>query len=89
MEVLGRTRRVHLRDKVSLHEIGKRTSLSPNTVRDRLRVPREEQGPTYGRTAGFSKLSGLVAELEQALKAEVLRSKKATGVQRVSAPIEC
>jgi transposase len=76
MEMLGRIRRMHLRDKVSLHEIAKRTGLSRNTVRNWLRTPQEVQVPTYSRTAGFSKLSGFVAELEQALKADALRSKK-------------
>ena len=32
MEMLGRIRRMYLRDKVSLHEITKRTDLSRNTV---------------------------------------------------------
>ena len=33
MEMLGRIRRMYLRDKMSLHEIAKRTGLSLNTVR--------------------------------------------------------
>ena len=37
MEMLGKIRRMHLRDKVSLHEIAKRTGLSRNTVRSWLR----------------------------------------------------
>jgi DNA-binding transcriptional regulator LsrR (DeoR family) len=32
MEMLGRIRRMYMRDKVSLHEIAKRTGLSRNTV---------------------------------------------------------
>jgi transposase len=67
---------MHLRDKVSLHEIAKRTGLSRNTVRSWLRTPEEVRLPTYSRTAGFSKLSGFVAELQQALKADALRAKK-------------
>jgi len=39
MEMLGRIRRMHLRDKLSLHEIAKRTGLSRNTVRSWLRTP--------------------------------------------------
>jgi transposase len=39
MEMLGRIRRMHLRDKLSLHEIAKRTGLSRNTVRNWLRAP--------------------------------------------------
>ena len=76
MEMLGRIRRMHLRDKVSLHEIAKRTGLSRNTVRRWLRTPEEGPAPTYSRTAGFSKLSGFIAELEQSLKADALRPKQ-------------
>ena len=67
---------MHLRDKVSLHEIAKRTGLSRNTVRRWLRTPEEVQVPTYSRAAGFGKLSGFIAELEQSLKADALRIKK-------------
>ena len=76
MEMLGRIRRMHLRDKVSLHEIAKRTGLSPNTVRRWLKTPDEVQVPAYSRTAEFSKLSGFFAELEQPLKADALRPKQ-------------
>ncbi len=50
MEMLGRIRRMHLRDKVALHEIAKRTGLSRNTVRSWRRTPEEVQVPTYSRT---------------------------------------
>ncbi len=63
MEMLGKIRRMHLRDKVSLHEIAKRTGLSLNTVRSWLRAPEEVQIPTYSRTAGFSKPLGPVVRL--------------------------
>ncbi len=75
MEMLGRIRRMYLRDKVSLHEITKRTGLSRNTVRRWLRTPEEVQVPAYSRQAGFSKLSGFMTELEQSLKADALRPK--------------
>lgn len=76
MEMLGRIRRMHLRDKMSLHEIAKRTGLSRNTVRRWLRTPEEVQEPVYKRTQGFSKLSGHVVELERALKADAQRPKQ-------------
>ncbi|ABE47177.1 IS21 family transposase [Polaromonas sp. JS666] len=76
MEMLGRIRRMYLRDKVSLHEITKRTGLSRNTVRRWLRTPEAVQVPAYSRAAGFSKLSEFVAELEQSLKADALRPKQ-------------
>ena len=76
MEVLGRIRRMSLRDKLSLHEITKRTGLSRNTVRRWLRTPEEVQVPTYSRAAGFGKLSGFIAELERSLEADALRPKQ-------------
>ncbi|HEX7633855.1 MAG TPA: helix-turn-helix domain-containing protein, partial [Noviherbaspirillum sp.] len=45
MEMLGRIRRMHLRDKLSLHEIAKRTGLSRNTIRKWLRQPEEALPP--------------------------------------------
>ncbi len=66
---------MYLRDKVSLHEITKRTGLSRNTVRRWLRTPEEVQVPAYRREAGFSKLSGFMNELERSLKADALRPK--------------
>ena len=67
---------MHLRDKVSLHEIAKRTGLSRNTVRRWLRIPEQVQVPTYSRAVSSNKLSGFVAELEQSLKADALRPKQ-------------
>jgi transposase len=67
---------MHMRDKVSLHKIAKRTGLSRNTVRSWLRKPEEVQEPVYKRTQGYSKLSGYVAELEQSLKADAHRPKQ-------------
>ncbi len=76
MEMLGRIRRMYMRDKVSLHEIAKRTGLSRNTVRSWLRKPEEVKEPVYSRTAGFNKLNAYVAELEQSLKADAHRPKQ-------------
>ena len=67
---------MHWRDKVSLHEITERTGLSRNTVRRWLRTPEEVKVPTYTRASGFGKLSGFIAELEQSLKADALRTKQ-------------
>ena len=76
MEMLGRIRRMHLRDKMSLHEIAKRTGLSRNTVRCWLRTPQAVQLPVYSRAGVFGKVSGFTAELEQSLKADALRPKQ-------------
>ena len=58
MEMLGRIRRMYLRDKLSLHEITKRTGMSRNTVRRWLRTPQEVKVPAYSRVSGYGKLSG-------------------------------
>ena len=52
MEMLGRIRRMPVRDKLSLHEIAKRTGLSRNTVRRWLRTPEAVLVPAYSRAAG-------------------------------------
>jgi len=67
---------MYLRDKVSLHEITKRTGLSRNTVRRWLRASEQVRVPTYSRAAGFGKLSGFIAELERSLKVDALRPKQ-------------
>ena len=51
MEMLGKVRRMYLRDKLSLREITKRTGLSRNMIREWLRKPEEVQAarPRYSR----------------------------------------
>ena len=39
MEMIGKIRRMYVRDKLSLHEIAKRTGLSRNTIRKWVRPP--------------------------------------------------
>ncbi|CDS55368.1 Mobile element protein [Polaromonas sp. CG9_12] len=67
---------MHLRDKLSLHEIAKRTGLSRNTLRRWLRAPQEVQVPVYSRPQALGKLSAFTGELEQALQADGHRSKR-------------
>jgi transposase len=76
MEVLGKIRRMYLRDRLSLHEITKRTGLSRNTIRKWLRTPEETAPPTYRRGEGLGKLGAFHEALEQALKADAHRSKQ-------------
>ena len=77
MEILGKIRRMYLRDKLSLHEITKRTGLSRNTIRTWLRKPGDETAPpAYVREKSPGKLTPYHATLELALKADVLRNKK-------------
>ena len=75
MEMVGKNRRMHLRDKLSLHEITKRTGLSRNTIRRWLRNTKETAPPAYGRREGSCKLTAFHEALEQALKADALRTK--------------
>jgi transposase len=69
---------MHMRDKLSLHEISKRTGLSRNTVRKWLRKPTTEAvaPPRYVRGTVPNKLSPYHATLEQALKADAHRIKQ-------------
>jgi transposase len=76
MEMLGRIRRMHLRDKLSLHEISKRTGLSRNTLRKWLKVPEAVKAPRYSRAKSYGKLADFTAELELALKADAQRIKQ-------------
>lgn len=77
MEVLGKIRRMHFRDKLSLHEIAKRTGLSRNTIRKWVRVPDEDVAPpAYRREVGPGKLTAFHAALEVALKADAHRNKQ-------------
>ncbi len=46
MEMMGKIRRMYFRDKLSLHQIAKRTGLSRNTIRKWVRAPEATQ-PAY------------------------------------------
>ncbi|MFC5695463.1 IS21 family transposase [Pseudomonas sp. GCM10022186] len=75
MEMMGKIRRMYFRDKLSLHEIAKRTGLSRNTIRKWVRAPESTQ-PVYQRRAVFNKLSPFHETLEQALRADAFRAKQ-------------
>ena len=76
MELLGKIRRMHVRDKMSERAIAKCTGLSRNTVHKWLEIPEEVQAPRYVRVERFGKLTALAEELEQALKADAHRHKQ-------------
>ena len=76
MEMLGKIRRMHVRDKMSVRAIAKRTGLSRNTLQKWLQTPEEVKVPKYVRAKGFSKLGVFADELEQALKADASRNKQ-------------
>ena len=74
MEMIGKIRRMYVRDKLSLHEIAKRTGLSRNTIRKWVRPP-ETVVPIYLRSDIPKKLSDFHETLARALKADSLRPK--------------
>jgi len=76
MEMLGKIRRMYLRDKMSLHEIAKRTGLSRNTIRKWLRNTEVVAPPTYRRSKRPCKLTAFHEVLEQALKIDAHRIKQ-------------
>ena len=76
MEMLGKIRRMYSRDRMSLHEIARRTGLSRNTIRKWLREPEAAAPPRYGRSKKPGKLSPFHAALEQALRADAHRPKQ-------------
>jgi transposase len=77
MEMLGKVRRMYMRDKLSLHEISRRTGLSRNTLRKWVRVPEGSVAPPlYQREQKPTRLSPYHAVLEQALKADAHRIKQ-------------
>ena len=76
MELLGKIRRMHVRDKMSVRAIAKRTGLSRNTLQKWLQAPEEVAVPKYIRAKTFGKLAAFTDELEQSLKADALRPKQ-------------
>ena len=56
MAMIGKIRRMHHRQKKSVREIARATSLSRNTVRKYLRVEQAEE-PQYERAARSTKLA--------------------------------
>jgi transposase len=76
MEMLGKIRRMHVRDKMSVRAIAKRTGLSRNTLQKWLQTPKEVKVPKYVRAKEFGKLGAFAEELEQALKADASRNKQ-------------
>ena len=76
MEMFGKIRRMYFRDKLSLHEITKRTGLSRNTIRKWLRDAKETAPPTYRRREEPGKLTAFHELLEQSLKVDAHRTKQ-------------
>ena len=69
MAMIGKVRRMRHRQKKSVREIARITSLSRNTVRKWLRAPMQGE-PKYRRGTQPRKLNPFRERLEQALKAD-------------------
>ena len=67
MDMLGKVRRMKLRDGLTHSEIARRTGLSRNTVKKWLKAAGDEI-PQYRRKEVVGKLTAFVATLEQALR---------------------
>lgn len=83
MEMLAKIRRMYLRDKLSLHEIAKRTGLSRNTVREWLRkpTPNAKQAAALLRNHCRRDQSGLASRKTRASNDE--RAFRATATTRL------
>ena len=75
MAIIGKVLRMHHREKKSVREIARATSLARNTVRKVLRRGSAEP-PPYRRPAVSTKLSPYLEQLHQALAADARRPKK-------------
>ena len=76
MEMIGKVRRMKLRDKLSNSAIAKLTGLSRNTVKKWLKAAGDVV-PKYSRESPAGKLTAFEATLQQALKADAQRPKHA------------
>lgn len=75
MDMIGKVRRMRLRDQLSLSEIAKRTGLSHNTVKKWLRAP-SDVVPEYERVKLEGKLTAFEPTLHQALTTDSHRPKQ-------------
>ena len=74
MDMIGKVRRMKLRDELSNSAIAKLTGLSRNTVKKWLKAP-GDTAPKYSRESAEGKLTAFEATLEQALTADSHRAK--------------
>ena len=81
MEMIGKVRRMKLREQLSNSEIARRTGLSRNTVKKWLQAP-GDQAPKYQRGNSPTKLGAFEATLVQALQADARRPKHARRTAR-------
>ena len=74
MDMIGKVRRMKMRDGVSVSEIARKTGLSRNTVKKWLKAPAAVE-PRYERPAKEGKLSAFEATLVAALKTDAHRAR--------------
>ena len=73
MAMIGKVKRMYSREKKSVREIVRLTSLSRNTVRKWLKTPVLEE-PRYRRGEAAGKLTPFHEAIKQALKVDAHRS---------------
>ena len=76
MDMIGKVRRMRMRDKLSISEIAKTTRLSRNTIKKWLKEPGDVE-PKYRRSSPPGKLTAYMPTLEQCLKTDSHRPKHA------------
>lgn len=74
MDMLGKVRRMKMREKLTISEIAKRTGLARNTVKRWLNAP-GDISPKYLRQSNMTKLSDYEETLIMALKVDAHRHK--------------
>ena len=74
MDMIGKVRRMKMRDGISISEISRKTGLSRNTVKKWLKAPAATQ-PRYERAQKVGKLSAFEATLVAALKTDAHRAR--------------
>ncbi len=72
MNLLGKVRRLHFRDGLSLSEIERRTGLTRKTIRKWLKAP-EGVEPGYRRKVGETKIAPFAERLIKMLDADTRR----------------
>ena len=75
MNMLGRVRRLHYRDGLTLSEIERRTGLTRKTIRKWLKMP-EKTEPVYRRRAVETKLDAYAERLTKMLELDARRAKR-------------
>jgi transposase len=75
MAMIGKIRRMYFRDRVSVNEISRRTSLARNTIKKWLRSA-EGAEPRYRRREKPGKLAAFEAALVRALEVDAHRAKR-------------